>query len=647
MMLSHISIGKKIMASFAAMVVGSAVMGAVVYGTMTRIEDARQARMVVSDGANDAILLRMLVTRQELSMRGYILVPSDDMIKKVATHYENFRKTAAKLDGTALDPTVKDMIRTAVAGMDVWQAQVAQVAIRLASNPATIAQAGPFVRSDKADAFIDPIETAIDSAVAALRDRAAALASEQRSAYERGITEILTALGLLLAAGCLFGWLLIRAISSPVVSLRDVMGRLARGEREVTVPSLDRGDEIGQMAGAVETFRMAAVEQARLEAESSAMREAQTAERERVVAAERAAKAELQVFVDSVQGGFARLSNGDLTVRLDGDVAEQYRPIRDQFNASVERLEGTLGSVVTAIGSLRNGLGEINVASNDLAQRTEQQAASLEQTVAALAEVTRAVNETADGAGRALKSAESANRNAAKGGEIVGRAVTAMRAIEESSEKIGRIIGVIDEIAFQTNLLALNAGVEAARAGEAGRGFAVVAQEVRGLAQRSAEAAKEIKDLIQASGTQVEAGVSLVTASGKSLDDIIAEVGEVSRTVAEIATRTREQAVSLREVQTAADQMDKVTQQNAAMVEEATAAAQTLAAETDELARLIGEFKLFSNQGHSGQLQRATRREAPRAAAVQPTRPVVQMRSAGRGGAAPLASAATDGWEEF
>ncbi|TFF19194.1 methyl-accepting chemotaxis protein, partial [Jiella endophytica] len=266
-------------------------------------------------------------------------------------------------------------------------------------------------------------------------------------------------------------------------------------------------------------------------------------------------------------------------------------------------------------------------------------------TVAALGEVTGGVNRTADNAGQARKTADSAKVKAQKGGEIVAEAVTAMNAIEGSSQQISQIIGVIDEIAFQTNLLALNAGVEAARAGEAGKGFAVVAQEVRALAQRSAEAAKEIKGLITASSEQVGRGVELVSASGKSLDEILAEVAGMAEIVAAIADSAREQATSLREVSGAADQMDKVTQQNAAMVEESTAAAQTLQAETDGLAQAITRFTVKGAKPAAVAPARpvAVRPAQPKAA----SKPVAQMRSTGTGGAARKPAAEDQSWEEF
>ncbi|HEX2019448.1 MAG TPA: methyl-accepting chemotaxis protein, partial [Aurantimonas sp.] len=221
--------------------------------------------------------------------------------------------------------------------------------------------------------------------------------------------------------------------------------------------------------------------------------------------------------------------------------------------------------------------------------------------------------------------------------------VAAMGQIEQSSEKINSIISVIDEIAFQTNLLALNAGVEAARAGDAGRGFAVVAQEVRGLAQRSAEAAKEIKTLIATSREQVGTGVELVTASGKSLEEIVTEVSSMAEVISTIAASAREQATSLREVSGAADQMDKVTQQNAAMVEEATAASQTLTNETEELATAMAKFRTSASlSGRSA----ASASGASRAARPA-SRTTTQMKTTGRGGAAPAVHAETESWEEF
>jgi methyl-accepting chemotaxis protein len=245
---------------------------------------------------------------------------------------------------------------------------------------------------------------------------------------------------------------------------------------------------------------------------------------------------------------------------------------------------------------MQSGAGEISSAADDLSRRTEQQAATLEETAAALDEITVTVRKTAEGAKQARDVVSRTRENAEHSGTIVRQAVAAMGSIEQSSRQIGQIIGVIDEIAFQTNLLALNAGVEAARAGDAGRGFAVVASEVRALAQRSAEAAKEIKALISTSGEHVSAGVRLVSDTGGALGQMVDQVAEIDAVVTAIAASAGEQATGLVEVNTAINQMDQVTQQNAAMVEQSTAASHALAQEAEELSRLTGRFQI---SGHS------------------------------------------------
>jgi methyl-accepting chemotaxis protein len=262
------------------------------------------------------------------------------------------------------------------------------------------------------------------------------------------------------------------------------------------------------------------------------------------------------------------------------------------FNESVDKLEETIRSITENAVAVTSGASEITQASDDLSRRTEQQAASLEQTAAALDQITASVRKTAEGANEAREVVALAKTDAARSSDVVKETVRAMGGIESSSKQIGNIIGVIDEIAFQTNLLALNAGVEAARAGDAGRGFAVVATEVRALAQRSADAAKEIKTLISASGAQVATGVKLVGETGMALGRTLEQVEQINQLVREIAASAREQATGLGEVNTAVNQMDQVTQQNAAMVEEATAASHSLAGEALELGRLVGQFHL-------------------------------------------------------
>ncbi|MDO8321650.1 MAG: methyl-accepting chemotaxis protein [Phenylobacterium sp.] len=301
---------------------------------------------------------------------------------------------------------------------------------------------------------------------------------------------------------------------------------------------------------------------------------------------------ESTLVVDGLARGLKQLSDGDLTARLQQAFPPKYETLRTDFNGAAERLEQTLAGIVQSARTIRSGASEIASAADDLSRRTEQQAAGLEETAAALDEITATVRKTATGAKAAADVVLAARGDAQTSGHVVQQAVSAMSEIEKSAQEISQIIGVIDEIAFQTNLLALNAGVEAARAGEAGRGFAVVASEVRALAQRSAEAAREIKGLISASSQQVGSGVHLVGQTGEALQRIVGRVSEIDTLVGEIAASAQEQSIGLAQVNTAVNEMDRVTQQNAAMVEQSTAASHGLANEAQTLAQSAAKFRV-------------------------------------------------------
>ena len=498
----------------------------------------------------------------------------------------------------------------------------------------------------------------------------------------------------------LVSFLLLRRQMGAVRTLGATMHDLAEQKLDVAVPGLDRRDEIGQMAQAVQVFKDNAIqkkamdeaERERLEAE----RRADEAERAR----EKAIGAEIAALIDGVSNGdlsrrldlagkdgfyrsmseginrltdtveavigdlgavLGALAQGDLNKRVERDYHGAFQTLKTDVNTTSARLAEIVGQITQAADAIAAAAGEVSIGSSDLAERTEQQASSLEETAASMEELAATVRSNADNAQQVNSFANDARRAAEKGGQVAASAVEAMRGIERSSQKISDIIGVIDEIAFQTNLLALNAAVEAARAGDAGRGFAVVAQEVRNLAQRSAQASKEIKGLILDSDAQVKDGVELVKKAGDALEGIVSGVHQVAGLIAEMASASSEQAAALDEINATVSQMDEMTQKNAALVEETTAAAQSLATQATDLRSLVSFFKLDASafaaahavHHHGGAGQAAAAPVVRRNTA--PAKPVVRKAAAPARPAAAKAASATlqrasadeDDWKEF
>lgn len=321
-------------------------------------------------------------------------------------------------------------------------------------------------------------------------------------------------------------------------------------------------------------------------------RDRATAEAAQKQAEEAARQRGIALVVSSFGEGMKALAARNLTYRIDKELPAEYLGLQKDFNDAMHQLDSAMQEIHRSAGEIAGNCNEIRQGAREMAQRTERQAASLEETSAAVNEITATVTKSSEGAAQASDKAAASKKSAEHGNDIAGRAVDAMREIARSSSEITNIIAVIDEIAFQTNLLALNAGVEAARAGEAGRGFAVVASEVRALAQRSAEASKEIKALIKNSEMQVETGVKLVEESGTALQQIVADITTISQLVGDIAHSQGEQARGLSEIDMAVSDMDKSTQQNAAMAEQSNAASEALTGFALEMENLVSKFEI-------------------------------------------------------
>ncbi|WP_249138244.1 methyl-accepting chemotaxis protein [Phenylobacterium montanum] len=594
--------------------------GAVIGAGALKLNDLGRRYATVTMGTDPAILRLARASRVSNALgrdvyRILVNDPSETGTKEAITDFQNAKAFGDQLfdDAARLNPSSADQYRSFKDRFDaLYEGEKAPEAIGLATpsltassiSPADLHQMGLAAQELAVlDGKITDLAKDINTFNSGLE---AANAKTTKALQQEAIstTVMMISLGLLsIVVGLgVSTWIANGKVAKPLVRLGERMKRLAAGDLSIQIEGQARADEVGDMAKAVQVFKDNALKAQTMEAEARSLRDQaetqrQAAERER---AERAA--ELAAVVESLAGGLQTLADGVLTHRLDEAFAAEYETLRQDYNAAMAKVQSAIRAVVSSAGGINTSVGEITQAADDLSRRTEQQAASLEETAAALDEITATVRKTAEGAQHARSVVAKAKDDAQASGEIVEGAVKAMSAIERSSGEINQIIGVIDEIAFQTNLLALNAGVEAARAGEAGRGFAVVAQEVRALAQRSADAAKEIKTLISASAREVGHGVELVGQAGQALQRIADQVAEINAIVEEITHSTQEQATGLSQVNTAINQMDQMTQQNAAMVEESTAASHSLAQEAETLDGLTRGFQVGALASEAGSM---------------------------------------------
>ncbi|MDV7142588.1 methyl-accepting chemotaxis protein [Tropicimonas sp. TH_r6] len=484
------------------------------------------------------------------------------------------------------------------------------------------------------------------------------------------IAWISIAILVLATAGTIF--LIVR----PLYRVTAVTERLATGDLAPVEGFKNPHGEIGRMAAALKVFRNGMIERQRLEEEERqrekenrerALREEQEAHeraeaernrqaqaeaeerereakakqerdmlREQAEAERRARAAEQKKVVDALTRSLSAMSSGDLSVQIDEVFPKEYEQLRRDFNGAVGKIATLVGSIIETSLAIRSDSDALDEAASEMSRRTESQAASLEETAAAITELTASVENSSTGANNAAATVVRAREKSETGSQVVRRTIDAMSAIAESSKKISQITNVIDDIAFQTNLLALNAGVEAARAGDAGRGFSVVASEVRALAQRSSDSAREIGDLITASTQQVDDGAKLANDSGRALDEIGKMVLDLNGLVESIADTSAQQSTSLAEISTAVNRLDQVTQQNAAMFEETTAAVGSLKSQAETLEQNTGSFSLVADH--------TRRAPSGRLVATKPAPKTALVASAGKSGAVPNLD---EGWEDF
>jgi methyl-accepting chemotaxis protein len=612
-MFSTLKIPRRLGLSFVAICASAALMMAVFAANLFQIsrltERSDQSRTVHAE----TLTLETSILRENSQLRGFLVTGDASYLKSYGEARDEFDKTSGDLATRLTDPAQQAQLQDAVSGTNAWRQEWSDSLVNQI-KAGQLDDARERVRAaGKAVLVTKPV-----LALRAIRDaqKANIEANDHSQTRALWVASITLVIGGMLLIG-LAVWLamaLSKAIARPITLLTATMTELAAGRLDIDVPETVRPDELGDMARAVVVFRDAG--RSRVQAEQD--------------------QSDALGRIGVILG---RLAQTDLTVRL-GGLPPAYQSIERDFNEALERLGTAMATVGTSVRSIRTNSSEISSSASELQDRSENQASTLARQAAAMEQITESVRESArliDNADHAMRDARD---EAQKGGHVVHEAIAAMNGIDRASREIEEIIAVIDGIAFQTNLLALNAGVEAARAGDAGKGFAVVANEVRALAQRSANAAHDVKIRISTAGDNVLSGVKLVNATGEALERIISSVAVVSDTMSAISGSAREQSAGLEQINMAIGQMDSMTQQNAAMVEETNAAAHMLGTEAMRLFEAFQAFRIDS-QAAPAAAPAPSRGPALRAVAIRP--------AAGRAAAAPTQGnlAVDNNWAEF
>ena len=574
-LLNNLSFRNKTMFGFAGVIVVMFSLGAAM---LAMIGEARDGVRWTKHTYNVIGQLNSIVAAmvdQETGLRGYLLAGDEQFLEPFIAGKAAFDEVTEIVANVTTDnPRAQELIAQIKNVGLLWRARHADAAIALMKDPATVEQARILEISGAGKAQMDAIRALVADFIAMETELLESRSQQLDASLDNGVLKAVVATIFAVVLSGLAVFMLVRTVDLPLRGVSQVISSWAKGELQVDVAHTNRTDEIGAVAQGVSSLRSSLIKAQELSLEVQ--------ERE----------AEQATVVESLSRALSDLSDGDLTRRINSDFAGDFSVLKQNYNASTEKLHSIIKDVLETSAAISRGCDGLNEGASNLANRTEQQAMALAETTSTLGQIKEAVETTADSVNAANTMVSASRELAGNGEQIVEKTVSAMGEIEKGSAQISQIIGAIDDIAFQTNLLALNAGVEAARAGDAGRGFAVVASEVRALAQRASEAAKDIKTLIETSQRQVATGAQLTTQASDALKKISEQVIQVSEKVSEIDAAAQQQAQSISEISTAMSDLDDLTQQNAAMVEETTASAMELKSDVSTLRSGASLFKV-------------------------------------------------------